>query len=278
MKDTGNDFFMQPCLSTTMFGKIELGETLKPIADAGYRLIELSRKSFHRSKYKPMADDLGLRVWSVHGTLHLPNVFGEEGDTQEYVEKELRAMDEVAVFAPCPYIVHYLCRNTEPGGREEWRGVVAQLHEHARAIGFVLCLETVPSKDYGSSVPYLIKSDEAGELVRSFNSDHLAICVDLNHVNMWEDIAETTAACDGLIRNIHVSDNHGKCEEHLPPGEGIIEWPRTLRCLVEAGYRGPINLELPVEPTHEVLVRTREWAEVTGREISEKIGLAERSG
>ena len=265
------DCFMQPCLSTTIFGRVELKDTLKPIADAGYKLIELSRKSAHRAECKSMLDDMGIKVWSVHGTFHLHRVFGEHVSVQDDVDRELRAMEDVAVFAPCPYIVHYLCRNTEPGGPEEWREAVEPLHEQAKAIGFTLCVETVPSKEYGSSIPYLVKSREAADFVRSFDSRHLAVCVDLNHVNMWEDIAETTAVCNGLIRNIHVSDNHGKCEEHLIPGDGIIDWQRTLTHVVRAAYRGPLNLELHVEPSPEALVRARQWAEEIGPAIARNV-------
>ncbi len=38
------------------------------------------------------------------------------------------------------------------------------------------------------------------------------------------------------IRHIHLSDNHGKRDDHLPPGEGKINFPAVLRDLYQYGY------------------------------------------
>jgi sugar phosphate isomerase/epimerase len=45
------------------------------------------------------------------------------------------------------------------------------------------------------------------------------------------------------VKNIHVSDNHGEKEEHLPPGEGIIDFRSAFQALRANGYTGPCNLE-----------------------------------
>ena len=44
-----NDCFMQPSLSTAVFGRVDLAGTLEPLARAGYRWIELSRRSSNRA-------------------------------------------------------------------------------------------------------------------------------------------------------------------------------------------------------------------------------------
>lgn len=253
--------YLQPCQSTTIFGRVELSEALGPLAAAGYEYIELSRNSSRRAECKPMADDLGLNVWAVHGTLDLAAGMGNAAERQAAVEAELRAMDEVAVYAPCPYIAHYMCRNTEPEGADQWKEVVARLHERAAGLGFVLSLEQVPAKPAGVGLPYLCKSAEVAAFVRSFAPEYLGICMDLNHVNLHEEIGAAAGNSAGLIRTIHVSDNHGLEEEHLAPGDGVIEWAAALGAVYGAGYEGPVNMELHVPPCHELFVRTREWAE-----------------
>ena len=260
-----NDFFMQPSQSTTIFGRVDLSEAARPLARAGYRCVELSRKTTRRAQHKPVLDDLGIAVWSVHGSLDVLAGTGTPVESRKAVDDELRAMSEVAVYAPCPYVIHYYCPNAGPNRTDQWKHCVERLHERARSLGFVLCLETirVRPKDF----PYLCKSREVAQFVRSFNSDLLAVCIDVNHVNVYEPIAEAAANSAGLIRTVHLSDNHGVTAgpllpfRHLPPGDGVIDWPAALTALYRAGYKGPLNMELHVEPSHELFVRTRKWAE-----------------
>ena len=255
-------FRLQPSQSTTIFGRVELSEALPPIAAAGYNVVELSRNSAHRARHSKMAADLGLRVWAVHGTLDVLAAMGTERERRAAVDDEIRAMEAVAVYAPCPYVIHYLCRNTEPEGREDWKRVVERLHERAAALGFVLALETVPMiPSEQGGLPYLVQSAEAADFVRGFQSPHVGVCLDVNHVNLTEDLADAARHFAGLIATVHLSDNHGVHEEHLPPGEGTINWLPALRAIYEAGYAGPLNMELHVPPSHGLLVRAREWAE-----------------
>jgi len=276
------DVFMKPCQSTTIFGRVDLCAALPPLAKAGYRLIELSRKTSRRAEYKRMLDDLGMRVWAVHGTLGIVEDPASEQERRKRVEDELRAMEDVAAYAPCPYIVHYLCLDSEPRSMENWKRAVEALHERARSLGFVLALEAVPAKPREEGgLPYLWKSAEIARFVKSFRSDHLGICMDVNHVNLSESIPSAAANSVGLIRAIHVSDNHGIVEEHLPPGEGIIDWPSALAAIYRAGYEGPIAMELHVPPTHELFVRTYRWAvgmaEVVRQSLSAPTPTAEAS-
>ena len=270
-----NDLFMQPSQSTTVFGFVELAEAAGALARAGYRCAELSRKTSRRAEQKPVADDLGISVWSIHGTLDLLAGMGTAAKRRAAVEDEMRAMDDVAVYAPCPYVIHHYCRNTEPDGMANWREVVARLHEHAKALGLILCLEVIRVRP--GKFPYLCKSAEVADFVRGFASDHLGVCIDVNHVNVYEPIPLVAENSSGLIRSVHLSDNHGAAEgprarpRHIPPGDGIINWPEALTALYGNGYNGPLNMELHVEPTHEVLVRTREWAEAIKAEMADSL-------
>jgi len=44
--------------------------------------------------------------------------------------------------------------------------------------------------------------------------------------------------------HVQVSDNRGISDDHLPPGQGHIDWNRFLRALVEVRYRGVFMLEV----------------------------------
>ncbi len=66
---------------------------------------------------------------------------------------------------------------------------------------------------------------------------------------------------------MHVHDNTGYRDEHLPLGAGKVDWPAAARLLRGAGYDGTVTLEVFSEEPE--LVRTSErlwrgWWEAAG--------------
>ena len=45
------------------------------------------------------------------------------------------------------------------------------------------------------------------------------------------------------IGQVRLNDTHGRYEEHLPPGEGIVDFRHVFRRLTAAGYAGPFTLD-----------------------------------
>lgn len=45
------------------------------------------------------------------------------------------------------------------------------------------------------------------------------------------------------IGQVRLNDTHGQYEEHLLPGEGIVDFRHVFRRLTEAGYTGPFTLD-----------------------------------
>jgi sugar phosphate isomerase/epimerase len=45
------------------------------------------------------------------------------------------------------------------------------------------------------------------------------------------------------IGQVRLNDTHGRYEEHLNPGEGIVDFRRVFRRLTETGYTGPFTLD-----------------------------------
>ncbi|MFZ0513465.1 MAG: TIM barrel protein, partial [Candidatus Nitrosopolaris sp.] len=46
------------------------------------------------------------------------------------------------------------------------------------------------------------------------------------------------------IIHIHWDDNHGRKDEHLPIGEGLIDHEKAVRALKDIGYDRTITLEV----------------------------------
>ena len=237
---------MDISISTTIFytgakENCSFEKGLKMLRQAGYRQIEISRKHDDIADKKSIIDSLGVKVWSVHGTLSGDSISLSEELRRKSVEKEFIRMDEAQVYAPCPYVVHYHNRHQNPEIAKAFRKSIEELHEKAIETNLNLAVETAPykPKQYDRHPDSL----EIADFVRSFNSPNLSVCIDLNHSNLNEDLVRVSANCAGLISNIHVSDNHGEWEDHLPPGEGIIDFPKVFKALVKDGYTGPCNIE-----------------------------------
>ena len=254
-------------ISTTIHGPkrketIGLGPSLAQIAEAGYEWIEISRKHGDLKAHAGTIYSHGLKVWAVHGTLGGGHIYADEAARRASVEKEIRHMEDAAVYAPCPYVIHYTSRFHDPRAGVAFRKSIEELLVRAEPLGIDLAIETVPDKDQNERFP---ESKEVSDFARSFESEFVSICLDINHSNLAEDLAQVARNCDGLISDIHVSDNHGKLEDHLPPGEGSIDLPAAMQAIADAGYAGPLNLEChtPDYPTLAQLVEMRQWAEAT---------------
>src|SRR5438046_6523570 len=56
-----------------------------------------------------------------------------------------------------------------------------------------------------------------------------------------------------LVSSVHLHDNHGEKDEHLPPYDGSIHWPDAIKLLKSAAQNGglPLVLELKQKIGHD---------------------------
>lgn len=243
-------------LSTSVFGSETaehgLEAMLECAASAGFTHLELSRHHALQGRGE-LVGRSGLRTWAVHGILGGGSCSLDESERRAAVADEVARMEETAVLGARPYVIHYLPRYHDPRRGESYRRSVEELLVRAQALGLVLAIETAPYKPlHNERYP---DSREIAGFVRSFASAAVQMTIDINHSNLHESLREVCGHCRGLIATVHISDNHGEWEDHLPPGEGIIDFAGTFRALRANGYTGPCNLEFhaPEPPTPEGL-------------------------
>jgi len=73
----------------------------------------------------------------------------------------------------------------------------------------------------------------------------LEIHLDFGHGNMGGD--DGAAFCRQLgehIKHVHLSDNRGTHDDHLPLGVGNVDWKEAFSALRSIGYDGTITLEV----------------------------------
>ena len=111
-----------------------------------------------------------------------------------------------------------------------------------------------------SPLPHLIggQPDEFDWILERL--DHApCVCLDVSHVWLGGNWDEFVRIAGGRTVHVHASDNRGSFDDHLPPGEGVIDWGHVAESLRSARYAGWIILEiaLPAEHRDETLARAR---------------------
>ena len=69
----------------------------------------------------------------------------------------------------------------------------------------------------------------------------VGITIDFGHANTRGLVPEFAAIADRAT-HVHIHDNHGASDEHLPLGEGTVPW-NIVRKGLEGKYRGFLVIE-----------------------------------
>lgn len=97
--------------------------------------------------------------------------------------------------------------------------------------------------------------DDIEAILREVSSPQLKACLDLCHA-FGTDPADWLKRLGDRVVNIHASDAQHHANEHLPIGQGSIDWPHVARELIRIGYHRNVILEvLPYEHTPGSLVK-----------------------
>jgi sugar phosphate isomerase/epimerase len=255
---------MDRLLSTYIFISRKLTrELLGQIAEAGFQGLEIfcSRSHFDYNS-KAEIHEIG-RVLADHGlklaSLHAPtsrdlSATREGGQPLSICEVErvrrIEAMDElkraidVAEEVPFSRMIFHMGgprETSDPRKRDAAFSSLEHLILHAHHLGVTICVENTTSE---MGAPSYLRSfvDETRLAGLRFNFDighaHLADGAEENR------IAEGFEPLRELVAGVHIHDNHGEKDEHLPPYEGTIDWAAAVKLLKTAPE---VNLPLTLE-------------------------------
>ncbi len=122
---------------------------------------------------------------------------------------------------------------------ESLKPVVAHAAEHEVTLAF----EPEPGHAVDTQVAYerllnAMSPDEA---------DHLHLTIDIGHLHCQGEtpIAAQLHKWASRLVNVHIDDMRDGVHEHLPLGEGEIDFAAVLAGFSSIGFAGPITVELP---------------------------------
>jgi sugar phosphate isomerase/epimerase len=216
---------------------LELGMNV----EIGFEAEELDRVP--RSEFRDVAGELHRRGCGI--TFHGPFWDLSTGSVDRFVRHISRlriqqALDLADVFRPVQIVCHTGYDPRHHGGQwlswiersmEVWEPLVCQ----AERLKTPLLLENVWEKN----------PDLHWELFRRIDSTHFGFCLDVGHQNSFSEIPLATwvTSLSDPLREIHIHDNDGSCDAHLPVGKGSINFDGLFSQLNQNGMKPLLTLE-----------------------------------
>ena len=114
------------------------------------------------------------------------------------------------------------------------------------------------------------------DMLDRLKRDNLRICLDTGHAAIFEGaaVADAVRRIGPMLEAVHIHDNMGKEDEHLIPGDGIIDWDDFAKALKEIGFDKVISIES--SPKHGQYPRER-WAEREANLVSIAKSIAKKA-
>ena len=229
-------------------------QELEEIAALGFDYLELTMdppQAHYSSIRRQMTDILkALERGKMGLVCHMPT-FLSLGDLTESLRmaslnEMLDSLDVAAQLHPMKVVLHppyvtglglFVYDQARAFGMRNLTAIV----EKAEALNLNLCIENMFPQTHS-----LIHPEDFDQVLDRFPSVELTL--DTGHANIGSKggkrIFEFISRFPGRIGHVHVSDNFGKDDNHLPLGAGTIDFPRFAKALKSAAYDGTVTFEV----------------------------------
>jgi sugar phosphate isomerase/epimerase len=249
---------MQRILSTYRWVGQPLTPTLlSEIAKAGISNLEIFCASGHFQYRAPQAvrelaeslSEYRLELHALHSPTERDSAAGPQSgmpisisDTErirriDAVDEVKRAL-EVAERIPFHYFVQHMGSGRQSADPRKLDAAFASLENLS-----------VFAKQRGVTIALENKADELGaptSLHQFIKETHLQLkfCFDTGHAHIEGGVVPGFDLMRDRVVTAHVHDNHGEKDEHLPPGEGTIDWDAAFAAFAGAPEAPALVLEL----------------------------------
>lgn len=185
-------------------------------------------------KFRKTADALGIPLCHSHA----PFDASARGDIVK------RTMECANILGAKYTVVHPLWRKSDDTFYEDFdefvdvnANAIQPIVEEAEKYGVTVLSENLL---WGASIYPKAISD----LVSAVNSPSFGWCYDTGHAKSHGLSATDLIGLPNVPLSLHIHDNLGmKWDEHLIPGDGMINWKEFLDVLLAIGYKGEFVLE-----------------------------------
>ncbi|MCL8015524.1 sugar phosphate isomerase/epimerase [Streptomyces sp. AS02] len=249
---------------TNGLADLRLDDALTLLADLGYAGVGLTLDHMHLDPLAPdlaartrrlaqRLDALGLDVTVETGARYVLDPRRKHGpalldpdpdDRARRVDLLIRAVRVAADLGA--HAVHCFSGITPPGTDPDtaWHRLTDALTpvlDAATSAGVPLAVEPEPGHLLASLADFHRLRRALGE------PEHLGLTLDIGHCQCLEPLspADCVRAAAPWLRHVQIEDMRRGIHEHLPFGDGEIDFPPVLAALSATGYQGLTVVELP---------------------------------
>lgn len=210
-----------------------LDEFCRILDELGFGRIEL--RNFVGGDGRVDGRDVGriketLRLAGFRSTLHAPwklNLASESAIERGHALSQYQhAIDIAHEIGSDVLVFHGGWHSDRAVGHDHLARAVQDMLRHARGSGVTLALENDEI-----SRPTLFHHPED---FAALDVPGLAFVLDVGHANTHgHSAADFVAVMTGRIAEVHVHDNDGRSDQHVPIGTGTVDWGATAVSLVD---------------------------------------------
>lgn len=233
--------------STLLAADLPLAAQLRVISQAGFPLVNLDTVGFLASYMdadanlnllRHMLDDFNLGIDWIHAPFRTINLYSDDREIRFASLASLSFMvEQAAMLGGRVLIVHCLPDEITPGyetpaGRN--RLIEAFFHLSDRAQKYKIHVATEN-----------LLEEKSHDLIEQILADvpGLYFCLDTGHAEITKTWDRWLPRYGARLAALHIHDNRGQEDEHLIPGDGIIDWVAFRKRMAAISYQGTWGME-----------------------------------
>lgn len=242
-------------LSTGCFYSRPILSVLADIRDSGFDIIEVcsfpAHLDYHNGddivRTRDKLRELGIRPMSFHAPFAdwIDITAPDPGSRKASVRELMIACDAAATLEVENVVLH---PGPERAGRPPEEEFHTRMHHAAESLNEVAarCCELGIHLVLENKLPHLLFGhiNDMLYLLGSIRNCEVGACLDTGHAFLSGDLGIFIPKLSGHLHMLHVHDNRGNGDDHLCPGEGLIDWPWFTSELKRHHFQGPLILEL----------------------------------
>lgn len=242
-------------MSTGCFYQSDILDILEVVRDGGFSMIEVCSYPAHldyhdMEKVKAASRkirEVGIEPFSFHAPFadHIDITSLDEEQRKNSVRELIKASEAAAELGVRHMVLH-------PGPEREGRPPAEEFFYHlekaCEGVNEVArrCEELGMSLLLENMLPHLLfgRIQDMLYIMGAVESKSVGTCLDTGHAHLAGDLPMGIYKLSCHLRMVHINDNKGDWDGHLPPGEGDIDWKDVMTQLERNGFRGGLILEL----------------------------------
>lgn len=242
-------------LSTGCFHHQSIFDCLELIRAGGFSMLEVcfsprhldyhDRAAVHRASRD--IEQLGMEAYSFHAPFAngLDISSTDQTARRAALDEILRAAEAAAILEVQYLVIHPGPESSvSPPAEERFQRMentvdtLNRVATRCRSLGIGCVLE--------NKLPHLLfgRTSDILWILDALDNIDVGACLDTGHAALSGDLPNLLHKLAGHLKMIHAHDNKGHGDDHLPPGDGNIDWERMVRTLGDGGFGGAIILEL----------------------------------